>query len=678
MIMRYTKYLVCVLALSTMLLSCVRESVVKIEDMNVGLDSVSDGREILVKFTPEVATIIAEAGVSRSSLTRSGVMSVDEVLDAIGGMELKRVFPVDTRYEERSKRDGMDRWYIVRFGKNISEEEVCRRFKALGEVQNVDVNRTIKRANTRPARPLTKEAYERAVKATRTSSTPFEDPMFHQQWYLENNGSLSQNDDGKFLAGADVRVVEAWKNCTTGDPSIVVAVLDEGICFEHPDLAANMWINKSETIHSKVDNDKNGYVGDQYGYNFVSDSGVISWNNRYDSGHGSHVAGTIAAVNNNGKGISSIAGGDGTEGSGVRIMSCQIFSGNISTGLVNVVRAIKYAADNGAVVLQCSWGYTSGLANPLEWGSGYFTTEEEWAMYSPLEKDALDYFTHNAGSPNGVIDGGIVVYASGNESAPMAGFPGAAEDYISVAATAADFTPAVYTNYGFGTNISAPGGDQDYYYDYYDSVSKQYGLDGCILSTLPPHVSESGYGFMEGTSMATPQVSAVVALGLSYATKLRRHFKANEIKQLLYESATPIDQYMKGYKVYSRYVIDMGPIQPSGMELAPYAGKMGAGQVNAYAFLQKIADSGVDMRFPNISVKVGATTTVAPAQYFKNGENLTYTVEIADTSIAVCESDGEKLKFSGLKSGATKAAIKASDNTTHEFNITVQKYDDWL
>jgi hypothetical protein len=90
------------------------------------------------------------------------------------------------------------------------------------------------------------------------------------------------------------------------------------------------------------------------------------------------VAGVIAAVNNNGEGISSIAGGDGRANTGVRVMACQIFSGNMSTGLLNVVRAMKYAADNGAVVLQCSWGYVSGSANIYDWGEAGFATQEQW------------------------------------------------------------------------------------------------------------------------------------------------------------------------------------------------------------------------------------------------------------------------------------------------------------
>ena len=180
--------------------------------------------------------------------------------------------------------------------------------------------------------------------------------------------------------------------------------------------------------------------------------------------------------------------------------------------------------------------------------------------------------------------------------------------------------------------------------------------------------------------MACPHVSAVVALGLSYATKLRKHFKAAEIRELLSASqnVTPIDSYMKGYKNFCRYVADVGPIQPNQIALAPYKGQMGSGQVNTAKFLAAIEGSGVAMRFPNIVVKVGATTAVAPAMYFVGGETLTYEVKILDTSVVTCEEKDGKILFCGVKSGATTASIKASNGEEHSFNITVRKSDGWL
>ena len=626
--------------------------------------------ELFVKFSPEVADMIAQAGTTRSGvITRSGVPTVDQVMEIIGAYDLERVFPVDEMREDVTRKSGLHQWYVVRFDGDMDADQVAQQFKSLGEVQKIDFNRTIKRAYTGKATPLSEDKLSRA--SARVTRATTNDPLLAMQWHLINNGDMfTSGEVVKSVKDADVQVEKAWEK-TMGDESVIVAVLDEGIFVEHPDLKDNIWVNENEVYRSLDDNDGNGFKGDYYGYNFAKDSGIITWNDVYDSGHGSHVAGVIAAKNNNGLGIGSIAGGN-ADTPGVKVMVCQIFSGNVGASSIAVARAIKYAADNGAVVLQCSWGYVSGRANEYDWGAAGFASQEEWERGAPLEKDALDYFTHNAGSPSGVIEGGIAVFAGGNESAPMAGYPGASDDYISVSAPAADFTPAVYSNYGPGTSVSAPGGDQDYYFDYVDD-DHNYGEVGCVLSTLPYHVSKSGYGYMEGTSMACPHVSGVVALGISYATKLRRHFKAEELQDLLISTATPIDAYMTGIKTYCRYVADMGPQQPMQFNMAPFKGQMGSGQVNAAVLLDAIAGAGTQMSFPNLYVATNSQVAVAPALYFKGGEELTYEVTIADSAVASCQKQDGKFVFKGLKNGSTKASVKASNGETHNFTITVRE-----
>ena len=626
--------------------------------------------EILVKFSTDVAEMIDVAAAEGTSVTRSGDIDVDGVLKAIGTCSVERVFPMDAATEAQTVESGLNLWYVVRFDRSkCSTADVARRFAALGKVQVVDVNRNIKRAYTGKATPLSKSRLEQA----QTTRATVSDPLLAAQWNLINNGDQFIKDGVvKSVKDADVQCAAAWER-TTGDSSVVVAVLDEGIFIDHPDLKANIWVNEDEIDDNNTDADNNGYKGDIHGYNFVHNSGHIVSNNVLDSGHGTHVAGVIAAVNNNGEGISSIAGGNGSADSGVKIMVCQIFSGNTATSILSTVRAIKYAADNGAVVLQCSWGYISPKANAYDWGESYFNTKDEWIAGSPLEREAIEYFTHYAGSANGAIEGGIAVFAGGNESAPAAGFPGAADEYISVAATAADFTPAVYTNYGPGTTISAPGGDQDYYFEYVDQAHN-YGEVGCILSTLPYHVAESGYGYMEGTSMACPHVSGVVALGISYATQLRRHFKASELQQLLVDTAVPIDSYMTGKKSYCRYVADIGPMQPMQMNMSDYRGQMGAGQINAEAFLAAIADgAGAEMVFPNIYIALGGSVAVNPARYFVGGDSLTYTVTASDSSLVEITAADGKIVFCGLKSGSTKATIKASNGKSFDFTVTVRR-----
>ena len=651
--------------------------------------------ELLVRFDARVSSILENAGLTKTAMrtpaTRSGVLSVDEILSLVEGYEIERVFPVDARTEDKAREAGLHLWYVVRFSEDASVEEVAANLSKLGEVNRVAYNRTLKRATTKKATPLNAELV-RQLKAARSGEPEAnQDPLYGFQWNLKNDGSLQdllpENASTKFTAGADIRAEGAWDKCK-GHPDIIVAVLDEGVDVNHPDLAESMWINDGEEFGSLEDADNNGYAGDRHGYNFVKQTGKITVNDRYDSGHGTHVAGAVAARNNNGVGIKSIAGGDGSADSGVRIMSCQIFSGQYVGTLLDEVRAIKYAADNGAVILQCSWGYISGSANPYEWGQ-QFSTDEEWELYNPLEKQALDYFVTTAGSADGVIEGGIAVFAGGNESAPAASYPGAYGKFVSVAAIAGDFTPAVYTNYGPGTRISAPGGDQDYYYDYAPVgadgkvILGQMGSVGCILSTLPEwHTSSEigdldgdffGYGYMEGTSMACPQVSGVIALGLSYALQQRKHFKAEEFIQLLYKSATEIPSTVFDVeKLWYKYVIDLGLNHADKMQLPSYKGKMGAGVANAEALLAAI--DGADapkMTFPNVTLAVGAERAINPAIYFDNGSALSYTVTVGDQSVAAAMVENRKVVITAKAVGQTTAVVKGGQ-TEQKFVITVR------
>lgn len=664
--MRAFRNTIIALSLLTGLASCAVDA--PVEEVKTSPEVAADALpgQLLVRFDARVAGILDKAGMTKSGavpMTRSGVLSVDEVLEIAGGYEIERVFPVDARTEAKAREEGLHLWYVVRFDEDMSVEKVAADLARLGEVSRVEFNRTLKRASDRKAVPLTMDRLRRL--AAGTAPAAFNDPLLGDQWHLVNNGNLRPT---KFIKDADVQVEKAWNelNCT-GDPSIIVAVLDEGVDVSHPDLKASMWVNPGEIWRSAEDNDGNGYAGDYHGYNFTQKTGVISTDSRYDTGHGTHVAGVIAATNNNGIGISSIAGGNGSI-PGVKIMSCQIFSGQYAGTVLEEVRAIKYAADNGAVILQCSWGYISGAANPYDWTPQY-STDEEWEEYNVLERKALDYFIHNAGSPDGVIDGGLAIFAGGNESAPAASYPGAYPDFVAVAATAGDFTPAVYSNYGPGTTISAPGGDQDYYYEYADD-GHWVGEVGCILSTLPFHVSESGYGYMEGTSMACPHVSGVAALGLSYAAQLRRHFTADEFKALLYETATPIDNYMTGTKKYRKYVADLLESSPlMSFEMSAFKGGMGHGQVNAYALLKAVEGSGVAMTFPNLYVEEGGRTVASPSMYM-DGEG--FTVSVDDESVATARIEDGMLVAQGLKEGQTSARI-SSGSRTDSFVITVRK-----
>ena len=466
--------------------------------------------------------------------------------------------------------DKLDKWLLVRFDEAIDNAIVAEALAADSRVVRVEYDLPMQRIEGKKvAMPESRPA------TTRATNLPFNDPELEWQWHYYNDGSLETE---LCREGADINLLNAWKY-TAGDSRVIVAVCDGGVMAEHKDLADNMWVNEAEKNgQTGVDDDGNGYVDDVHGYNFVTGNGKVT----ADS-HGTHVAGTISAVNNNGYAVCGIAGGTGN-GDGVRLMSIQIFEGNDGCYSSTIAKGVKYAADNGAVIINNSWGYDPGI----------YYGDNEYEQWDSVLKEAFSYFKTNA-RLEGAMEGGLVVFAAGNETYPESAYPGAYRDYISVSAMSSDYKATYYTNYGPGVNICAPGGDATY--------------AGWLTISSVSITEKDGYEYMQGTSMACPHVSGCAALAVSYALKQGYTLTADELHRLILTSVHDINVYQNGTK--SIFNWDTGKYET--ISLTPYIGKLGAGYIDAHLLLMQMDST------PVIYALTGQEKVQSLSDYFGDG-----------------------------------------------------------
>ncbi len=558
----------------------------------------------------------AERILTAECATRSG-SAIDAIAAEIGATEIKPVFNLNINGEVKRAR-GMHRWFTVEFPEDVNLEVAAQSLAAVEAVERVQFSTKV----VAPTSKIT-EVDPSQFAQTRADEFPFDDPMLSQQWHYRNLGLQETYPGAK--AGADVNLFPAWE-ITAGRNDVIVAVVDEGVCYTHQDLKDNMWVNEAEANGAEgVDDDGNGYVDDVHGYNFVH-NGRVTWTRSGDSGHGTHVAGTVAAVNNNGIGVSGVAGGTGN-GDGVKIMSCQILSGGDEAGAGGTAKAVEYAADMGACILQNSWGFKAGqVANDSQFESGS----------TKVELDAFHYFMETQNSP--ALEGGIIIFAAGNDGKAVAGYPAAYNELIAVTAIAPDGLPTYYTNYDRGCNVAAPGGE---------SAPVTWAKPGCVLSTLP----NDEYGFSQGTSMACPHVSGIAALAISYALDNNIVLTLPELKDIIVSSVNNINPYLDGFKA-----------NPEGgtLNLKSYLNKMGTGLIDAYRVLMAVRGTKC------IPIPVGEEVIINISSYLGDGtiKNIKMVEsEISEEAIDALGIEnikwmGGKLMFTCTKPGSALVTLK--------------------
>lgn len=594
--------------------------------INEGIGAAVRG-ELLIQVKP-----VSTKSTGNIADATAGTGEIAEVLGANGTFRLERLFPECGKFEQRTREEGLDRWYVASFDKSLETSTLVRQLRRCATVECIECPMEIRSCDEDPLAPFLAVAQplnRTKAMVSRPATFPFNESEDAQQrqWHYNNSGSVFGNSS---LVGADANVWQAWTKAT-GNPDVIVAVIDQGVKYDHEDLAANMWINREEIPGNGIDDDGNGYVDDVYGYNYNDNKGEIVTSEKQS--HGTHVAGTIAAVNNNGIGVNGIAGGSGN-GDGVKIMSLQCLSsgesGESGAGLAGTVRAMKYAADNGAVICQNSWGY----ATKLSWNNWTRGT------YGALRR-AMDYFIKYAGvdengNQSGPMKGGLIIFAAGNEAVGYDSYPAADKNVVSVAAYSYLGTTAIYSNYGTWIDISAPGGDV--------SVDSKYGG---IYSTLVSADGQSDYGYMQGTSMACPHVSGACALAVSYyyGKDKRMGLTPDKLRSALLSSAAPINS-----------------------SLAPaYVGKMGVGKLDTWNLL-KYMDFLSDM--PDCVLAVGETASIELGEYFPLLQVVSYTV--SDEKVVDVSLDGDKLILSGKSAGNSVVTLSDGCALYKKFEITVR------
>lgn len=465
---------------------------------------------VRVKVSKELGATLERSRMSltKGNILQTGYAALDQVNRKLKVNNMQRVFRHAGRFEAKHRQYGLHLWYEIKLSKEVSLPDALR---SLGEVKDIIIAEPVHEVSLIGGDIIATPV----ASSVNALPGPSNDPLLNAQWHYHNTGQTGGR------VGADIKLIDAW-SIETGRNDVVVAVMDHGIDVNHPDLASNIWTNPGEIPGNNIDDDNNGYVDDVHGYGFAENKGSFT-----PGLHGTHVAGTIAATNNNGIGVAGIAGGSGN-GDGAKLMSCAVFGPNRNSGFAE---SFVYAADMGAVISQNSWSYR---------GLGY---------YEQAVLDAIDYFIAEAGmdasgSQSGPMAGGVAFFSAGNSNIDGPVYPAYYPATVAVASTIHNDTKAYYSCFGNWVDIASPGGE---------TIVPEQG----VLSTA----LNGQYAYLQGTSMACPHASGVAAL---IASRFGGPgFSPQVLKARLIGTADPIDHLNPGYE-----------------------GLLGYGRLNAFAALQ--------------------------------------------------------------------------------------------
>ncbi len=360
--------------------------------------------------------------------------------------ELYELSPASRNYKERHREWGFHLLYRFKLDENA---DIIKAITELEKLEEVKLAEPLMKMVL--VEPVESGSIDEINRKDAVKDYP-NDPFFHpNQWGFKNTGQLINNIPG--TEGMDTNASAAWE-IEKGDSNVVVAIFDTGVDYKHEDLAGNMW----------------------------PEIGILGENTNPDS-HGTHVAGTVAAVSNNEIGVAGFAGGSGQD-DGVRIMSIPNLDG------VGTTPAYLYAADNGAAISQNSWSHPGAMP-------GYTA-------------NAIDYFVENGGGD--ALDGGIVFFSAGNNNTSTPNYPGAYEKTIAVASHCNRGYKSTFSNYGEWVDIIAPG--------------------QIIYSTT----IGDNYAWNSGTSMSCPHASGAAALVISQAYGMLTN---TQLEEIILNSANP-------------------------------------------------------------------------------------------------------------------------------------------